>query len=241
MSTTPEPTAVTSSGNEQHEEMSTNSMRATAGTKRSLPEDPSMSEDEVKRLRDKNRTNSKRFRDRKKSYMDGLFEEKYRLGKSNNDLRDDNEKLRLLLKEATLENQRHKRNAALGLYSLPSNRIPPPPTNAPSLLAMPHVPALASRPSPLADVVRLQHNARMEEELFALRKAPLLSTTASLWSMSRPSPTVLDLLDEVEVRKREQIRQDLALRDLEASMAARLMTTHSHPSVGVSSYHRRYL
>ncbi len=206
-----------------------------AGTKRSLPDDESLSEDEVKRLRNKNRTNSKRFRDRKKSYMDGLFEEKYRLGKSNNDLRDDNEKLRLLLEEAMLENQHHKRNSALGLYTKQNTRIPPPPANSSALFGMPLMP-VAGRPSSLADVARIQHNARIENELLALRKSPLASTPTTSWSTMTNS-RVFDLLGEVEARKREQVRQELALRDLEASMTANMMTNR-HPSVGRSSYYR---
>lgn len=67
---------------------------------------------ELQRMRNKNRTNSKRFRDRKKSYMDSLFEEKYRIGKLNNDLREDNDKLRLLLQEALAENEIHRQTAA---------------------------------------------------------------------------------------------------------------------------------
>jgi len=209
-----------------------------AGSKRKLPDDMSMSDEEVKRLRDKNRTNSKRFRDRKKSYMDGLFEEKYRLGKSNNDLRDDNEKLRRLLEEAMLENQRHKRNAALGLYNFQSAaRIPPPPTNGSSLLGMSHLP-LSTRSSPLADVARLQHHStRIENELLALRKAPL-ATASSIWSKPCPT-TVLDYLEDTGARKRaEQLRQDLVLRDLETSIAAKMMTSHHQPNVGLSQFHR---
>jgi hypothetical protein len=73
-------------------------------------------EEEVGRLRTKNRTknrtNSKRFRDRKKDYMDSLFEEKYRLGKLNNDLRAHHTRLFMKLEEALMEKEMHKRNAA---------------------------------------------------------------------------------------------------------------------------------
>jgi hypothetical protein len=76
-------------------------------------------EREVLRLRNKNRTNSKRFRDRKKSSMDSLFEEKYRLGKLNDDLRIDSSNLLLQLEEAVVENDMHRQNAAFGLYNRP--------------------------------------------------------------------------------------------------------------------------
>jgi hypothetical protein len=65
--------------------------------------------EDKQRLRDKNRTNSKRFRDRKKNYMDGLFEEKYKLGKERNDLKKTQEKLQAMLQESLAENELHRR------------------------------------------------------------------------------------------------------------------------------------
>lgn len=62
------------------------------------------------KLRDKNRTNSKRFRDRKKSYMNVLFEEKYRLGMENNELKEQHQKLKAMLEEALKENELFRRN-----------------------------------------------------------------------------------------------------------------------------------
>eukprot|EP00339_Tiarina_fusa_P011499 CAMPEP_0117040020 /NCGR_PEP_ID=MMETSP0472-20121206/28041_1 /TAXON_ID=693140 ORGANISM="Tiarina fusus, Strain LIS" /NCGR_SAMPLE_ID=MMETSP0472 /ASSEMBLY_ACC=CAM_ASM_000603 /LENGTH=256 /DNA_ID=CAMNT_0004750653 /DNA_START=65 /DNA_END=835 /DNA_ORIENTATION=- len=73
-------------------------------------------QNERDRLREKNRTNSQRFRDRKKDFMDTLFEEKYRLGKDNNELKTEKEKLQKLLQEALAEkklNELEQRKSAL--------------------------------------------------------------------------------------------------------------------------------
>lgn len=208
------------------------------GVKRALPDSGgSESDDEVKRLRDKNRTNSKRFRDRKKSYMDGLFEEKYRLGKANNDLRDDNEKLRRLLEEAILENQTHKRNAGLGLYNVQSSRIPPPPANTQSLLGLPHsnMVSRARHLNPLVDIDRLHQSARLEKELIGLRHGQF-GSTPSVWHGM--SPAVLDLL---EARKREQMLHELALRDMGASVASNVLTNQPTDLGVASSLYERQL
>lgn len=193
--------------------------------KRSRSESEDDDDDEVERLRDKNRTNSKRFRDRKKSYMDGLFEEKYRLGKLNNDLRDDNEKIRALLEEARMENELHRQNVALGFYPVhqPHSLMLPPPalssvmrgTNGIIRPSMLHAPTLG--------MARLQSPRMVLEEdlLVAARRArslaPYLGSKGPV-----PSPALLNLLDEVEARKRELALEDLALRGLENSMKAKI-------------------
>jgi hypothetical protein len=84
-------------------------------------------QDERDMLREKNRTNSQRFRDRKKDFMDTLFEEKYRLGKERNELKADNEKLQKLLQDALAEkelNQLQQRKSAL----MATKRTMPPPS-----------------------------------------------------------------------------------------------------------------
>jgi hypothetical protein len=98
----------------------------TAGRKRSYSMTGAEEPSQEKPLRDKNRTNSKRFRDRRKNYMDGLFEDKYHLGKDNNDLRESNEKLRAMLEEAMAENELQRRTQAYVLNPLIPALLPDP-------------------------------------------------------------------------------------------------------------------
>ena len=62
---------------------------------------------ERNRLREKNRTNSQRFRDRMKGHMDNLFEQKYNLGQQNLELKEENTRLKRLLEEAKAQRARN--------------------------------------------------------------------------------------------------------------------------------------
>lgn len=214
-----------------------------SGTKRVRPETSvSDSDEELKRIRYKNRTNSKRFRDRKKNYMDGLFEQKYRLGKANDALRDDNDKLRRRLEEAILENQAHKRNSALGLYNVVQTSCIHPPTSPANLqqAALAGIP-ISHQFAPIArhdnttslvdvDQKKLQYpNApRIETELVTLQQGQP-GSTPNVWVLiTRAVP------DALGAYKREhmlQETQDMRLRDLGASVASNILT--SRPKVVV--------
>ena len=197
-------------------------------------------DEEVQRLRDKNRTNSKRFRDRKKTYMDSLFEEKYRLGKRNNDLRDDNEKLRFHLHEAAMENKRHRQNVARGLYNVQPDRMGPP-GPGPALMA-----GMASYvlPTPSLSNARLQQSTSLEGGLIAARASRSLPPYFCS-NTSAVNPALLDLMGEVEAQKRERMLKEFALRDLEASIHAKMgnagAVNSKAPLQVHSSYYRRML
>ena len=95
-------------------------------------------QNERERLREKNRTNSQRFRDRKKGYMDGLFEEKYKLGKVNNELKKEQKRLQLALQEALEENNLLRMNAL-------QHQIPTMPSASTAAVSMPHQPSLLQK------------------------------------------------------------------------------------------------
>eukprot|EP00934_Nitzschia_sp_Nitz4_P007365 Nitzschia sp. Nitz4//scaffold208_size52459//6374//7009//NITZ4_006805-RA/size52459-processed-gene-0.20-mRNA-1//1//CDS//3329541636//7355//frame0 len=173
------------------------------------------SDDEKQRLRDKNRTNSKRFRDRKKNYMDGLFEEKYHLGKANNDLRMDNERLRKLLDEAKEENERHKRNAALGLYDSQVKRSSINPSITKNTL---NLGALYPTSQVNSSSLRSAHIDRM---IGSLNRPHALDDV--LFRPPAITPSLTHLI-EVEGAKRQRALGDLALLNLEQSLKAKLAT-----------------
>lgn len=211
------------------------STQRLSGAKRSasLAGSGSDTDEELQRLRFKNRTNSKRFRDRKKSYMDGLFEQKYMLRKANNALRDDNERLRLLLEAATLENQAHKRNAALGVYNVQTSRIPPPPANPPSEAGIPHshiVPTATRNITPQGNGNQFHHkNPGIQTELVNLRQGQPGSTPSVWLVITRPVP------DSLDAYKREHGLPEMAVRDMGASLASNVMTKQSAVLVGPPS------
>lgn len=207
-----------------------------SGAKRSASPPPASGSDcdeELKRMRHKNRTNSKRFRDRKKSYMEGLIEQKCRLGKANDALRDDNEKLRRRLEEAILENQAHKRNAALGLYAVKTSSTlhPPPPANNQSVHQAQIVPGARYVSPALANVDKLRQQApRIETELVSLQHGQP-GATPSVWLVISHAPPA-----SIEASNREQhALKDLVLRDLGASMASKVTTNHPTVLVGPPS------
>lgn len=191
---------------------STSDDASSASKKRARPL-VEVGDDERQRLRDKNRTNSKRFRDRKKNFMDGLFEEKYRLGKTNNELREENEKLRVLFEEALAENEMHRRNAALGLYKVE-------PVVAPTVS-----PLLLNAGAALGhSVLGLHHHHAL-----ASAAQPALDLLSQ--SMQQPSkPSLLGLLEEVGAQKRKRMIDDLALQDLEDTIKAKIVTS-ARPTV----------
>lgn len=172
--------------------------------KRARPE--VVNDEERKRLRDKNRTNSKRFRDRKKDFMDSLFEEKYRLGKTNNELREENERLRSRFEEALAENEMHRRNATLGAYQVDA--------------------IVPTAPSPmLLNARALSHTSLGLHRPLTVSQP--LALTSNLLNPRSNSPDILGLLGEVEMQKRKRIMDDLALRDLEDTIKAKIATSRS--------------
>jgi len=170
--------------------------------------------------------------------MDGLFEQKYRLGKANDALRDDNDNLRRRLEEALRENQAHKRNSALGLYKVVQTSCihPPTPANPQSVAGIPisQITPIAPSITPLVNVdQKLQHpNApRIETELITLQQGQP-GSTPNVWVLiTRAVP------DSLEAYKREHMlqTQDMRVRDLGTSVASNVLASHPTVVVGTPS------
>jgi hypothetical protein len=189
---------------EQESITSMNNVDQYGGKKRACSDsdEPNNGEDK-ERLRDKNRTNSKRFRDRKKNYMDGLFEEKYRIGKENKELRESNEKIRMMLDEAIAENELHRRRAALGGLLHQDPGLPAANHLRPSFAADPALAAAARlRATHVEDFVSLRHPATPGAASYV--------------------PAYMSLLGEVAAQDRQRIMGDLALRGLGESLKSKL-------------------
>jgi len=188
---------------------------SSLGTKkRARPE--LVHDEEKERLRDKNRTNSKRFRERKKNFMDGLFEEKYRLGKINNELRLDNEKLRVLLEEAITENKNLRRKTTMGLCQ-----------SKPVLSQIPAALLNVASNSPRISLdisSRIQFANQRMGQLAIPGARPKLDILASprVSSASDTGSSLNNLMQLFEAKKRQQLLGDLALRGLEESIKAKI-------------------